>query len=198
MPAGTRVSVKASTRSNFSYGFITRLDTDDQTALGHVPVAGALAAGVVFGANSPKPARMAKTKASGRTNSGFVDAASRATATAAGWKLTKRARAKGRGGGAFSKTVYVLFETGTGAGAVNIKYAWNMPLTLYNAIVGADRTALGITDVAAADDAFDLVFGAYPKPSRAYKKGADSIISTFVKSDATLPTGWSFVGGEEE
>lgn len=198
MADGTRVSVKASTRSNFNYGFVTTVDADDQTALGHVPVSGALAAGVMFGLNSPKPARMTKVKSSGKSNSSYVDADNRTSAGSAGWKLTRRARAKGRGGGAFSKTVYVDFKSGSGAGAVTVKYAWNMPLTLYNALSSADRSGLGITDVLSSTDAFDLAFGGYPKPTRAVKKSATGILSTFAATDATLPTGWSLVGGEEE
>ncbi|MCU0525164.1 MAG: hypothetical protein MUF72_10095 [Elainella sp. Prado103] len=196
--AGTRVSVKASARSNFSYGFITQVDSDERTQLGHTPIVGALAAGVMFGVNSPKPARAFKVRATGRTVSSFVDAGSRTSALAAGWRISKRAKARGKGSGAFSKPVYVLFETGSGVGAVNIKYAWNMPLDTYTAI-GTARTGLGIRDIATTDDNFDLVFGGYPKPTKAYKRNADgTTISTFAGSDAELPAGWALVGGEEE
>ena len=196
--AGTRVSVQASIRSQFKYGFITQADSEEQTALGHVPIVGALAAGVMFGVNAPKPARMLKVRSTGRSISSFVDAESRNSAKNAGWKEIRRARARKPRVTSFSRPVYVLMETGSGTGTVNVKYAWNMPLATYTAI-GADRTALGIKDITATEDNFDLVFGGSPKPLKAFKRNTDgTTTSSFAGSDAILPDGWGLSGGEEE
>ncbi|NJR63778.1 MAG: hypothetical protein HC769_36445 [Cyanobacteria bacterium CRU_2_1] len=191
MASRTKVYVKPSSRSNFLYGFSTSLDTGDQSVLGQIVVSTGTS-GVVFGANSPKPARMRKTRDTGRSNSSYVDAGSRSTASTAGWRLVKRARARGAGG-RLSKTVYVKMAIG----GLNVQYAWNMPLELYNALA-SERAALGIKDVSSTEDRFDLVFGCNPKPPRAYKQSGDRIMSTFVDPDASLPAGWGIVGGEEE
>jgi len=152
----------------------------------------------MFGVNAPKPARMLKVRSTGRSISSFVDAASRNSAKDAGWKETQRARARNPRVTSFSRPVYVLMETGSGTGTVNVKYAWNMPLATYTAI-GADRTALGIKDITATEDNFDLVFGGYPKPLKAFKRNADgTTTSSFAGSDAILPDGWGLSGGEEE
>lgn len=197
MAERVRVSVTPSTRSNFKYGFLSGADAGDRTALGQDPVTGALAAGVVFGANSPKPAVMRKIKADGRSTSSYVDAGSRTTAAAAGWKLVRPAKARRGSGGRFTNLVYVRFKVGAGATGVNVQYAWRMPTTTYTA-VGADRTPLGIKDVSATEDVFDLVYGSSIKPPKASKRTATGIISTFVDPDATLPAGWTLSGGEEE
>lgn len=191
----TLVSVKPSSRSNFRYGFYTAVDANEQTALGHTVVTGGLASGVVFGANSPKPARMRKTLASGRSSTSFVDAANRTTSAQSGWKLVKKAKARGVAASAFAKPVYVRLAVGSGNTAVTIQYAWMMPNTTYDAI-GAARQGLGIRDVSASEDRFDLVFGSTPKPPRAIQ--ATTGISAFCDPDATLPSGWSIAGGEEE
>lgn len=191
----TLVSVKPSTRSNFRYGFYTAVDQTEQTALGHVVVVGGLASGVVFGANSPKPARMRKTLASGRSATSYVDSANRTSATQTGWKLVRRARARGVSASALAQPVYVRLSVGSGQTAVTIQYAWMMPKATYTAI-GAARQNLGIRDVSASEDRFDLVFGSSPKPPRAFNKTTG--ISTFCDPDATLPDGWSMTGGEEE
>jgi len=197
MASGTKVSVQVSSRSNFKYGFITRADSTTQTALGHDVITGALSAGVMFGVNSPKPAVMKKIKSDGRSESSFVDQASRSSAAAAGWTLVKRAKARRASGGRFTKLVYVKFPVGSGTTAVNVQYAWRMPLTLYTELA-ADRVALGIKDVSATEDAFDLVYGSTQKPPRGYKQTATGVLSTFVDPDATLPAGWALSGGEQE
>lgn len=197
MASGTKVSVQVSTRANFKYGFTTQADTTDQNVLGHTPITGALAAGVMFGVNSPKPAVMKKIKSDGRSVSSFVDAGSRTSAATAGWTTVKRAKARRSTGGRFTKLVYVKFPVGPTASAVQVQYAWRMPTTLYTALA-ADRAALGIKDVTATEDAFDLVFGSTQKPPKGYKYTATGILSTFVDPDATLPAGWALAGGELE
>jgi hypothetical protein len=195
MAQRTRVAVTPSARSNFKYGFLSGMDSADQTTLGQDPVVGGLAAGVVFGANSPKPAVMRKIQASGHSTSSFVSVAKRASAEAAGWKLVKPAKARRSSGGRFTKLVYVLFKVGAGASGINVQYAWRMPTTTYTA-VGADRAALGIKDVSSTEDAFDLVYGSNTKPPKASKLTATGVVSTFVDPDSTLPDGWTLSGGE--
>ncbi|HEY9663804.1 MAG TPA: hypothetical protein V6C65_35600 [Allocoleopsis sp.] len=185
------VYVKVSTRATWLYGFSTSLDANDRTALGHVDY-GANATGVVFGVNSPKPARMKKTKESGETVSSFVHQANRSTALTAGWKLIKRARARVSRATARSVPVYVEVAVGS----ITVKYAWNMKKTLYDAI-SSDRPTLGIKDVATERDPFDLVWGANLEPPRAIN--ATSKRSTFYSTTVTtLPNGWTGSGGEQE
>ncbi len=191
MAERTRVSVKVSSRATFLYGFATSLDTGDQTALGHTAIG--TGSGVVFGANSPKPARVRKLRDSGRSVSSYISSTVRNQGIPTGWKLVKRAKARASRGGRLSKAVYVSLDVGS----ISIKYAWNIPNTVYDAI-GADRTALGITDASTETDGFDLVWGCTPKPPKAYKVTATGTVSTFACPDATLPAGWAFAGGEQE
>jgi hypothetical protein len=195
MATRTRVSVTPSTRSNFKYGFLSGADAGDQSTLGQNPVVGALAAGVMFGVNSPKPAVMRKIKATGHSVSSFVDAGSKTTAAAADWKIVKPAKARRGSGGRFTKLVYIKFKVGAGTSGVNVQYAWRMPITTYTA-VGADLAALGIKDVSPTEDAFDLVYGSSTKPPKASKLTTTGVVSTFVDPDATLPAGWTLRGGE--
>ncbi|WP_416671548.1 hypothetical protein [Egbenema bharatensis] len=185
-----RVSVKPSQRTNFGYGFYTSLDNAEQQVLGHAPITGALSEGVVWGANSPKPGRMRRVRDTGRSTSSFVSHDARANAIANGWRIVKPARASTGRGGAFTKAVYVRLSVGS----VVIQYAWRMPLTTYNAI-GGERTVLGVRDVTATEDPFDLVFGSTPKPPRAQKVIAGGTVSTFFDPDVDLPAGWNAVGG---
>lgn len=194
MTQRTKVYVTPSTRSTFLYGFLTSLDDAERQALGHTVLTGQNSSGVVFGANSPKPARMKKTRDSGRSANSFVSAGSIASARTAGWKLIKRPTARRSRATALSKPVYVELSIGS----IKVKYAWRMPTDLYTS-VGTDRTALGITDASTETDAFDLVWGVNsPKPPRAYKVNGDSTLATFCDPNATLPTGWSLVGGETD
>lgn len=192
-----KVSVQVSTRSTFFYGFLTNLDTDERAALGHKDfnAANAVTDGIIFGANSPKPARMKKVRASGRSANSFVDATKIATAKTAGWKLLKRPKARSARPSALSKPVYVEIPIG----AISVKYAWRMPTDLYTAITAPTLASLGIKDAATETDNFDLVWGVNnPKPPRAYKLNSDPSLSTFCNPDATIPAGWALLGGEED
>lgn len=190
MAERARVAVKVSQRTNFGYGFNTGLDAAGQQALGQVPAVGGLIQGVIWGANSPKPARMRRTRDTGRSTSSFVSYDSRATATQSGWRLIRPARASTGRGGAFTKAVYVRMQVG----GVTIQYAWRMPIATYNAI-GGERSALGIRDVSSTEDPFDLVFGSRPKPPRAIKVISNATVSTFFDPGIDLPAGWNSVGG---
>lgn len=162
--------------ATFKYGFLTNIDAADGVVLGHVAKAD-VTGPIVFGANSPKPARATKEKATG-TVSSFIDVLAIPAARSARWSIGK---GKNRTGGTNNKVniVYVTIE--------GIKYAWPLPkLTQSNL---GDISVLGIK-LATAEDK-DLVFGAKtPKPPRATKRGGDSSFSTYYDPSVTLPAGW--------
>lgn len=189
-PYGTRtlVSVVPFTGSDIRYGFLTNADSASQTALGHTAITGAYPTGLVLGANAPKPGRAIRQRASG-TDSSFVSAGARATARAAGWKVSA-GRVRNGASSSRSRCVYVTFEGN--------RIAWKMPQTLYSRI-STDLAALGILDATSADT--DLVFGVrYPKLPRVARidtpqTGSPSRLTTFCDPDAldSLPTGWATV-----
>jgi hypothetical protein len=206
------VAVNPHARANFKYGFYTNTSATQRTVIGQEPaiVDGSYINGLVLGANSPKPAKMkaytgATAAADGQPaiaggwDSTFVSYDKIDDARAANWKMISRPKARRGGASKRSKVVYIRIgltdpDTGEPSGP-QIKYAWNMPLELYNAITSDDRAALGIRD-ATADD-LDLVFGArHPNPPKAIyvAAGTESITtkSTMIDPDAlnNLPTGW--------
>lgn len=186
--ATRKVAVQPTVSATHLHGFLTSVDTAVSTALGHVNAAAATSDAVVYGANSPTPARMSKKNASGRSEGSFVDVGSIATARAAGYKQTKQTKYRIVAATAFSKPVYVKLTVNT----VNLKYAWRMPTATYTGIA-ASRTALGIKDVTTADMK-TLVWGINnPKPPKAIKPGEPSY-STFYDPDEELPTGWTGAG----
>lgn len=202
-PYGPRelVAVVPYTGATWKYGFNTTTKEAEQTALGQTDaiVNGDYIAGLVIGVNRPKPPRATRKGSATDTGSTYCGADAIATAKAAGWRVKVPLRRGGRSG-AKSKTVYVtvgeIDADGQPVGP-QFKYAWPMPLFLYNRIIAADRTALGIEDATASDT--DLIFGAdYPKPPRASfiatpTSGASNTLTTFVDPNKidNLPSGWS-------
>lgn len=169
-----------------NYGFLTNVAASVSQALGHTDIGAALPPATVFGANAPKPARATKRFETGLQSS-FIDADAVADAKAQGWSVGK-AKIRRGGTSAFAIVVYVPIQ--------GIKYAWAMPLRLYN-IIGSDLAGLGIN--VATPTEVDLVFGASsPKPPRAYKVtisgGNQDVISTFVDPTVSLPAGWKAPG----
>lgn len=174
------------------YGFGTNIDVGDSSALGHGTV-DAAAGVVVFGCESPKPAKAKKvsttTAAAGSVTS-FIDA-SKFAAMPAGWIIAARPRARAAVSGGKTKAVFVAFS--------GYKYAWLMPTRLYTNI-GTNRAGLGITDCV-VDDYREYIWGSNNfKPPRAAKTidggtgGADTY-STYYDPDQTLPTGWVQIKG---
>lgn len=189
MAERAKVYVKISASTTWLYGFRTPLDAAERTALGQTDV-GASTTGVIFGVNSPKPARLRKTLSSGRSSTSYCDYNSQTSAIAAGWKLVKPATARVFRATNRSVPVYVSVA----AGNINFKYVWQMRKDLYDAIA-TDRPTLKILDASTETDPFDLVYGALTKPPRAKKEGAIDRI-TFYDATAALPTTWTSVGGQ--
>ncbi len=183
-----KVYVTPSTRATgVKYGFLTNVLDSIGTACGHTAYDEANpVAGVVFGANAPKPGRASKQRAGGGTDSTFYDISRAAALRADGYTLSRPYIKRGSSS-SLSKSVYVTIGT--------IKYAWKMPATQYNRI-GADRTALGIQDATGSDT--DLVWGSNTKPPKASKQDAGDTLTTFVDPQRVdnLPTGWSSAGRE--
>ena len=187
----TLVQVNPFAVSGILYGFPSGADASQKTALGQVDVdMSAPPAGLVIGANAPKPGRASKKFAT-TIASGFYDIAQVATLKAADWRIVSRPTIRRAKSQPLAKPVVITVGT--------VKYAWNMPTETYTAIGAADRAALGINDADSNDK--NLVWGAnYPRLPRASTVVAASgnILSTFVdptKMD-NLPAGWGGSGKE--
>jgi len=182
-----KVSVVPFNGSTIRYGFLTNIDAADGVALGHQD-ANAAVNGLVFGANSPKPARASRKRATGTTSS-FIDWNSVAAARTAGWSIGKASIRRG-GTTPKSRVVAVTFQ--------GITYAWNMPLDTYNNIGAADRQTLGLRDTDTNDT--DLVFGAdSPKPPKAlFDAGENSYSTYYDPTNGSLPEGWSSASNSQD
>jgi hypothetical protein len=164
--------------SSLKYGFATNVDTAQGTQLGHANVTGQALAGLIYGANAPKPARASKRFATG-TVSSFINAGNVANARTQGWRIGK-ARIRRGGSTAKAKVVYVTIN--------GVKYAWSLPNDTAAAI--GSLQALGIRLATNSDT--DLVFGATsPKPPQVFKVVGNDVISTYCDPSVTLPAGWS-------
>jgi hypothetical protein len=174
--------------SPLKYGFQTNIDQAQSTQLGQVAV-NTLAAGYIFGANAPKPARARKKFATGVVSS-FISAGSVSTARGQGWSIGKGSFRTG-GNTPKGKVVYVTLQ--------GVKYGWIMPNTTAQRI-GGSLTQLGIKIATSADK--DIVFGAsYPKPPTASRSiaasGGTSTVSTFFDPSVSLPSGWTASGRQD-
>lgn len=143
----------------------------DGTALGHQVIdVNTSVANLAFGVNYPKPRRATRVRATGYTTS-FVAPANLATATAAGWDISK---AKSNGRKSNTQLQIVVYVTING-----LKYAWGMSRKTW-AKVKANAATFGIRE--ALDTDTDLVFGAtFPKPPQvrsSVTKGSASLKST--------------------
>ena len=174
--------------SSIRYGFLTNIDSGDSQILGHQDAAAAGQGGIVYGANSPKPARASRKRATGTTSS-FIDWNSIAAARTQGWSIGKASIRRG-GTTAKSRVVYVTFQ--------GISYAWSMPNDTYANIGSGDLQTLGVRDSDTNDT--DLVFGAdSPKPPRAMFDAGENTYSTFYDpTNGTLPEGWSGVSNSQD
>lgn len=165
------------------YGFAAGAGSaPHRAALGHVVFADQ--AGVVFGANSPKPNRASK-EISNDTVSSFCDPASEDTLRAAEWAILRNSRRRGITNTPRSQTVFVPMPGG-------YNYAWN--LTRDELDLADD---LGFAPATGATP--NLVWGSSPKPPRASRRVAGSVVSTFIVPrqsviDAAVTAGYT-VGG---
>lgn len=194
------VSVKPFTASAILYGFKTNCKAATSTACGHVAVDYAnLPANLVFGARAPKPGRASRLNAD-EYESSFYDVTNFGALKAAGWSTTKPFVRRPT---VTTRSVTVSISTNSAGNATGaIKYAWNIPIGLYNKI-SDELAGLGIELPAAS--ATDLVFGANePRPPRASKKevgeGGVDILTTFVAPARfnALPEGWAPAGGSRQ
>ena len=113
------------TGAGISYGFLTNVAAAIGTACGHTAVnRTALPAGLVFGANAPKPGRASRRRATG-VDSTFYAIGSVASLRTAGYTLTAPTIRRGRPTVA-SRAVFVTVD--------GIKYAWRMPAATYTKI----------------------------------------------------------------
>lgn len=174
--------------SPIKYGFHTNIDQAQSTQLGHAPV-NTFAAGFVFGANAPKPARARKKFASGVVSS-FISAGSVASARSQNWTIGK-GRYRTGGSTPKGKTVYVTIG--------GVKYGWIMPNSTAQRM-GGSLASLGIREAQSTDK--DIVFGAsYPKPPQASRSvnsaSGTSTLRTFYDPSVTLPAGWKASGTQD-
>lgn len=152
---------------NLKYGFKTTKDIHEtyKGELGQTTYAGA--AGVVFGANSPKPPRATKEFAAGNISS-FCSSDKIPALKKSNWTVTRKGSIRGVKTAGKTRTVYHEMPGGW-------KYAWSLTAAEVD-LAGT----LGFT-VATGADATDLVWGVnYPKPPRATKRENGSSVSTFI------------------
>ena len=171
---------------NLKYGFKTTESVHNsyKGELGQITYGGAV--GVVFGANSPKPARATKEFASGSISS-FCSSDKIASLKKNDWVVTNNGSIRGIKTGGKTRTVFVDMPGGW-------KYAWNITKA------EADLSAILGFQVATASDAADLVWGVNdPKPPRAVKRENGSSTSTFIQPkqsviDKAIEAGFSISG----
>ena len=183
---GDTVEVYVVTQNNLKYGFRTNREIHDsyKGELGQTTYAGA--AGVVFGANSPKPAKATKEFANGAVGS-YCSNSKIASLKANDWVVTRKGTIRGIKTAGKTRTVYVEMPGGW-------KYAWNITAA------EADLASQLGFQLASGGDASELVWGVnYPKPPRAVKRTNGSSVSTFMKPqqsaiDNAINNGWSVTG----
>ena len=172
--------------AGLKYGFKTTKSVHDsyKGELGQTTYAGA--AGVVFGANSPKPARATKEFAAGNISS-FCSSDKIDNLKTNNWIVNAKGSIRGIKTGGKTRTVFVDMPGGW-------KYAWNITKE------EADLAGVLGFQVATASDASDLVWGVNdPKPPRAVKRENGSSTSTFIQPkqsviDKAIEAGFSISG----
>lgn len=167
---------------NINYGFNTSMLTADGTQLGHLEISEAGGATVWFGVNSPKPARFAKTTATG-TVSSFCSVTATVSAADQGWSEVSAATFSAPG--STDKTQLVGVDMGNG-----FFYCWNMDrgdFAEYGNLMGIS-VATGTTEI---------VIGAQrPKPLRVYRTVAGAgddgtrVQTSFIAPGTDIPDGW--------
>ncbi|MEC4804429.1 MAG: hypothetical protein SAJ12_10515 [Jaaginema sp. PMC 1079.18] len=194
------VSVALKGFTGVRYGFRTSVKGTTSTALGHVAgltAAGTLAAGVVLGANSPKPPRATKIDSSEGYESSFFSYDKLADLRGdPSWTLTAGRLRKPR----ISKRSNMVGVSARGVTSGTYTYAWVMPKAQYVLLGNTGRTNLGIFDI---DDSnyTKALFGINrPKPPRVRgTAGPDpataKTITTFIGSGKVdnPPAGWNLI-----
>lgn len=167
---GPSIAVFVPTIQGLKYGFPT--NNVKFTEYGD-PLFGQIAfeaqAGVIFGANSPKPRRASKKFAGGRVSS-FIDFNKAATLKAAKWRVTlseKRGKIKTSG-----TKITVCVNT-----PFAYKYAWYLRATQFDTF-----SPFGVEQPQPNDV---LVFGSKLKPPKATRETTEGTISTFIAPNST-------------
>lgn len=171
---------------NLKYGFKTTKDVHEtyKSELGQTAYSGAT--GVVFGANSPKPARATKEFASGSISS-YCSTTKIDNLKNNDWVVTSKGSIRGIKTSGKTRTVYLEMPGGW-------LYAWNITAA------EADLAQQLGFKLAGGADAGNLVWGVNsPKPPRASKRENGSSTSTFIKPqqsviDAAVGAGYSISG----
>lgn len=183
------------------YAFRSSIENTTGTELGHqVATEGenTLKAGMIIGANSPKPFRASKELGGNkRSESSFIANNKIGTAKAAGWTISAP-KYRSAPISARSKLVYV--ETKVNGVAIN--YGWAMP-DYQHTRISTELETLGIELIDPTQDIPETkaFFGiGVPKPGRASKKvpgttegNPGGLITTFVsdtKADDAIAAGW--------
>ncbi|NEO86192.1 MAG: hypothetical protein F6J87_18335 [Spirulina sp. SIO3F2] len=182
------------------YAFKTRVQlASTRTALGHTAIDTSALADVqnlVFGCNSPKPARAQKiTTGAAGSESSFCSDANIPALRGDGWRITPRKAGRRPCSTPRSFTAYVTIN--------GVKYAWcfsRLPSTLS----GVTITETGLTE--AAPDEEGLVWGcSFPKPPKVGREVEDTedsstdFLCTFADPSAlssAITAGWEQVNAK--
>ncbi|MEM7063809.1 MAG: hypothetical protein AAF572_11675 [Cyanobacteria bacterium P01_B01_bin.77] len=168
------------------------MDEGDQSVLGHTKVADVTGI-IIYGASAPKPGRMSKVKATGETNTSYVDWQAITAAQAADWKLVKGAVRRPKLGKS-TRSVRVKAEI-----APNIIKVWDMRTEQFNKIGAEALAGLDVSAYVAGDLNNPNVISGENKVEGATIFGAKSASSGTIgfigykKADAA-PDGWSAFG----
>lgn len=178
------------TSVDWMFGFRTKIDATERGLLGHT-LATAATKPVIYGLNSPTPARYKKEEATYSVTS-YADQ-SKTSAAIAGYRRVKPVKLRAAKSGK-SKCVTVPFK-----GAL---YTWLMNLDVYSAITIAELNSLGVLDavntLTAAKNQIWGGNGNSSKPPKAKKvdTASGNTFTTFYdESLASLPSGWTPAGG---
>lgn len=178
--------------NSYFFGFRTKIDEAEGAQLGHLLTKNATPLlPIIFGLNSPKPAKYKKAATSYSITS-YGDANATIPNT---WKKIRKIKMRKATSSEKSMAVSVAFN--------GAKYCWNMLKAVYDAI-GTDKAGLGIADalgtLAAAKDQIWGGNGVASQPPKASKFDStnNSTITTFYDASKTLPTGWSPAKGGYE
>lgn len=147
-------------------------------------------AGVFFEANDPKPYRATKrvsgaAGANPKIVSSYCDETKVTTLKNDGWSI-KGFSTRGIGSPPSTTPVYVTTV-----------YGFDYGFYLRNTITAGEKTALGIVDASTHANPEKIVWGAFPKPFRAYKQVGNSSKATFMSHDAintAIADGWAILG----
>lgn len=172
--------------SGLNYGFQVHKSFHNQYKgeLGQTTYSGA--AGVFFGANSPKPNRASKEVENGSRISSWCSSSKINTLQQNEWIISaSKSGIRGIKSSGASRTVYVPMP-----GAYN--YTWNLTATETE-----HMGVLGITQATGSTE--NMVWGSTPKPPRASRRINRSTVSTFIQPkpsiiEAAVAAGWTVTG----